>query len=97
MPGGLLSLPSRAEALLGKLEKGELVTRDPQLSPSGRTIRRRGQASSLQHCFCRSAVRCSSELPGWASLVLAACLGFGAGLALLGVIWRRKLSQHRQC
>jgi predicted unusual protein kinase regulating ubiquinone biosynthesis (AarF/ABC1/UbiB family) len=84
----LLSLPSRAEVVLAKLEKGELITRDPKVAQQ---VERLGGAvkqvtwSIVFTALLLSAVQC--YLAG--RLVMAGCLGFGAGLALLGVVWRR--------
>jgi predicted unusual protein kinase regulating ubiquinone biosynthesis (AarF/ABC1/UbiB family) len=84
----LLSLPARAETLLGKLERGELATRDPELVHQ--VTRLTGAvnklvASIVFAAMLLGAVFCYlSEQP-----VLAACLGFGAGVALLGVVKRR--------
>jgi predicted unusual protein kinase regulating ubiquinone biosynthesis (AarF/ABC1/UbiB family) len=84
----LLALPSRAETLLGKLEKGELVTRDPQLAHQVERLEgavKKAAWSIISAALLMGAVQ--SYLAG--QVVLAAGLGFGAGLALLGVVWRR--------
>ena len=84
----LLALPSRAESLLGKLEKGELATRDPQLTRQIEKLEgsiKQAASSIVFAAFLFSAVQ--SYLAG--QIWLAAGLGFGAGLALLGVIKKR--------
>ncbi len=84
----LLALPSRAESLLGKLEKGELATRDPQLTRQVEKLEgaiKQAASSIVFAAFLFSAVQ--SYLVG--QIWLAASLGFGAGLALLGVIKKR--------
>ena len=84
----LLALPSRAESLLGKLEKGELATRDPQLTRQVEKLEgaiKQAASSIVFAAFLFSAVQ--SYLAG--QIWLAAGLGFGAGLALLGVIKKR--------
>ncbi len=84
----LLALPSRAETLLGKLENGELITRDPQLVHQ--VERLEGAVKKVAWSIILAALligAVQSYLAG--QLVLAAGLGFGAGLTLLGVVWRR--------
>ena len=84
----LLALPSRAESLLGKLEKGELATRDPQLTRQVERLEgsiKQAASSIVFAAFLFSAVQ--SYLAG--QIWLAAGLGFGAGLASLGVIKKR--------
>jgi predicted unusual protein kinase regulating ubiquinone biosynthesis (AarF/ABC1/UbiB family) len=84
----LLALPSRAESLLGKLEKGELATRDPQLTRQVEKLEGaiKQAASSIVFAACLfGAVQSYLAGQNW----LAACLGFGAGLALIGVIIKR--------
>lgn len=84
----LLALPSRAESLLGKLENGELETRDPKLT---RQVERlvgaiQQAASSVVFAACLfGAVQSYLAGQNW----LAAILGFCSGLALLFVMRRR--------
>ena len=84
----LLSLPSRAEAVLVKLEKGELITRDPKLAQQIQRLE--GAVKQAAWSIVFMALLLGAVLSFLdEQLVLAACLGFGAGLAFLGVIWRR--------
>lgn len=84
----LLSLPTRAEAVLGKLEKGELITRDPKVALQLERVE--GAVKQTAWSIVFMALLLSAVQSYLAEqLVLAASLGFGAGLAFLGVIWRR--------
>ena len=84
----LVSLPARAETLLGKLEHGELVTRDPQLAHQVERLEgaiKQAANSVVFAALLIAAVQC--YLAGQTSLAVA--LSLGSGLALLGVFRRR--------
>jgi predicted unusual protein kinase regulating ubiquinone biosynthesis (AarF/ABC1/UbiB family) len=84
----LLSLPSRVETVLGKLEKGELATHDVKLIQ---------QVARLESAVKQVAwsIVFTSFLVGAVQSYLAEQLGLavglivGAGLALVGMVWRR--------
>jgi predicted unusual protein kinase regulating ubiquinone biosynthesis (AarF/ABC1/UbiB family) len=85
----LLSLPGRAEKLLGKLERGELVSHDPQLAKQ--VERLEGAVKQAAHSVVFAALSLGALQTYLAGHTwLAACLGVGAGIALLGVVWRRR-------
>ncbi|MCU0486873.1 MAG: AarF/UbiB family protein [Anaerolineales bacterium] len=84
----LVSLPARAETLLGKIEHGELVTRDPQLARQVEHLEvaiKQAANSVVFAALLIGAVQC--YLAGQTGLALA--LSLGSGLALLGVFRRR--------
>ena len=84
----LLSLPARADSLLGKLERGELVVRDPQLARQADRLEGALRQLSFSVIFAAlTYTAVQSYLSG--QLWLAVCLGLGAGFALLGVAWKR--------
>ncbi len=84
----LLALPTRVDAVLGKLEKGDLVTRDPQLAL--KLMRVEGAIRQVAWSIIFMALL-SGAIQSYLAekLLLAACLGFGAGLSFLGVVWKR--------
>ena len=84
----LISLPARAETLLGKLEHGELVMRDPQLAHQVERLEgaiKQAANSVIFAALLIGAVQC--YLAGQTGLAVA--LSLGSGLALLGVFRRR--------
>ena len=84
----LFVLPTRAEAVLGMLEKGELVTRDPQLTL--KLMRVEGAIRQVAWSIIFMALLSGAiQIYLAEKFLLAACLGFGAGLSFLGVIWKR--------
>jgi predicted unusual protein kinase regulating ubiquinone biosynthesis (AarF/ABC1/UbiB family) len=85
----LLSLPSRVEAVLGKIEKGELATHDVKLAHQVARVEsaiKQVAWSIVFTSFLLGGVQSYlAEQPG-----LAIGLGVGAGLALIGVVRRRR-------
>ncbi|MCU0486767.1 MAG: AarF/UbiB family protein [Anaerolineales bacterium] len=84
----LVSLPVRAETLLGKLEHGELVTRDPQLARQVEHLEGAIKQAANSVVFAALLIGAVQfYLAGQTGLAVA--LSLGSGLALLGVFRRR--------